>query len=93
MVGPRLLARDVGSQVPAQAPGGRSGGIQLRYLQPTGAITELGISPELFVKTEVPDDYDTIGVGIDLSAGMSKENDWTMFTLADDQGGRQVYVH
>jgi len=44
--------------------------------------TELGISPELFVRGEVPDTYDTIGVGIDLSAGMSERNDWTVFTLA-----------
>ena len=44
--------------------------------------TELGISPDLFVKGEVPDTYDMVGVGIDLSAGMSERNDWTVFTLA-----------
>ena len=62
-----------------------------QYLNQPVRSTELGISPELFVKTEVPDDYDTIGVGIDLSAGMSERNDWTVFTLAgrvDDK----VYV-
>ena len=62
-----------------------------QYLNQPVRSTELGISPELFVKAEVPDDYDTIGVGIDLSAGMSERNDWTVFTLAgrvDDK----VYV-
>lgn len=44
--------------------------------------TELGISPELFIKGEIPETYDMIGVGIDLSAGISERNDWTVFTLA-----------
>ena len=62
-----------------------------QYLNQPVRSTELGISPELFVKAEVPDEYDTIGVGIDLSAGMSERNDWTVFTLVgrvDDK----VYV-
>jgi phage terminase large subunit-like protein len=53
-----------------------------QYLNQPVRSTELGISPELFVKGEVPDVYDTIGVGIDLSAGLSERNDWTVFTLA-----------
>ena len=44
--------------------------------------TELGVSPELFIRGEVPTEYDTIGVGIDLSAGMGERNDWTVMTLA-----------
>ncbi len=53
-----------------------------QYLNQPVRTTELGISPDLFVKGEVPDNYDTIGVGIDLSAGMTERNDWTVFTLA-----------
>jgi len=53
-----------------------------QYLNQPVRSTELGISPELFVRGEVPDTYDMIGVGIDLSAGMSERNDWTVFTLA-----------
>jgi phage terminase large subunit-like protein len=53
-----------------------------QYLNQPVRSTELGISPELFIKGEVPDTYDTVGVGIDLSAGMSERNDWTVFTLA-----------
>jgi len=48
--------------------------------------TELGVSPELFIKGEVPETYDMIGVGIDLSAGISERNDYTVFTLAGDWG-------
>ena len=53
-----------------------------QYLNQPVRTTELGISPDLFVKGEVPDTYDMVGVGIDLSAGMSERNDWTVFTLA-----------
>ncbi|HAX05567.1 MAG TPA: hypothetical protein DCX77_07810, partial [Acidimicrobiaceae bacterium] len=62
-----------------------------QYLNQPVRSKELGISPELFVKGEVPDVYDVVGVGIDLSAGMTERNDWTVFTLAgrvDDK----VYV-
>ena len=62
-----------------------------QYLNQPIKTTELGISPELFVKGEVPDDYDVIGVGIDLSAGMSERNDWTVFTLAGRKEDK-VYV-
>lgn len=62
-----------------------------QYLNRPIKTTELGISPELFVKGEVPDDYDIVGVGIDLSAGMSERNDWTVFTLAGRVGDK-VYI-
>lgn len=53
-----------------------------QYLNQPIRSTELGVSPELFVRGEVPDVYDAIGVGIDLSAGLKERNDWTVFTLA-----------
>ena len=62
-----------------------------QYLNQPVRTTELGISPDLFVKGEVPDTYDMIGVGIDLSAGMSERNDWTGFTLAGRVGDK-VYI-
>jgi len=62
-----------------------------QYLNQPVRTTELGISPELFVKGEVPDTYDTIGVGIDLSAGMTERNDWTVFTLAG-RVDEKVYI-
>ena len=62
-----------------------------QYLNQPVRTTELGISPDLFVKGEVPDSYDMIGVGIDLSAGMSERNDWTVFTLAGRVGDK-IYI-
>ena len=53
-----------------------------QYLNQPVKTTELGLSPELFITGEVPDQYDTIGVGIDLSAGMGERNDYTVFVLA-----------
>lgn len=53
-----------------------------QYLNQPIKSAELGVSPELFVKGEVPDVFDMVGVGIDLSAGMGERNDWTVFTLA-----------
>jgi hypothetical protein len=58
-----------------------------QYLNTAVRNADVGISPELIVKGEVPDDYDCIGVGIDLSAGLSQKNDWTVFTLGGIKDG------
>lgn len=50
--------------------------------------TELGVSPELFIKGDIPESFDAIGVGIDLSAGLAERNDWTVFTLAGRDGDK-----
>ena len=55
-----------------------------QYLNTAVKSTDVGISPELIVKAEVPEDYDCLGVGIDLSAGLREKNDWTVMVL----GGR-----
>jgi phage terminase large subunit-like protein len=39
---------------------------------------------ELFVKGQIPDTFDQIGVGIDLSSGLRERNDYSVFML----GGR-----
>lgn len=59
-----------------------------QYLNKAVRSTELGISPELFVKGEVPDTFDLVGVGIDLSAGLGERNDWTVFVLAGRLGDK-----
>ena len=59
-----------------------------QYLNQPIKSTELGVSPELFVKGEIPDEFDMVGVGIDLSAGMGERNDWTVFTLAGRLGDK-----
>jgi len=62
-----------------------------QYLNTAVRSTEVGISPELIVKSEVPDEYDCIGVGIDLSAGLSEKNDWTVMTLGGIKEGK-IYM-
>ena len=41
-----------------------------QYLNTAVRNADVGISPELIVKGVVPEDYDCLGVGIDLSAGL-----------------------
>ena len=62
-----------------------------QYLNTAVKSTEVGISPELIIKGEVPEDYDCLGVGIDLSAGLKEKNDWTVFTLAGIKDGK-IYL-
>jgi phage terminase large subunit-like protein len=53
-----------------------------QYLNKPVSTTELGISPSLFRTGEMPEVFDAIGVGLDLSAGMTERHDWTVLTLA-----------
>lgn len=59
-----------------------------QYLNKPVSTTELGISPSLFRKAVVPEHYDQIGVGLDLSAGLTERHDWTVFTLAGRLGDK-----
>jgi len=45
---------------------------------------ELSLAPELIVKAEISTEFDTLGIGIDLSAGVKEKNDYTVMIL----GGR-----
>jgi Terminase RNaseH-like domain len=46
--------------------------------------SELSISPDLIVKGQIPTDFDALGIGVDLSAGIRERNDYTVMVL----GGR-----
>lgn len=46
--------------------------------------SELSLSPELIVKGNIATEFDTLGVGVDLSAGVREKNDYTVFVM----GGR-----
>lgn len=59
-----------------------------QYLNKPVSTTELGISPGLFRLADLPEVYDEIGVGIDLSAGITERHDWTVFTLAGRLGDK-----
>ena len=62
-----------------------------QYLNTAVKTTDVGISPDLIIRSEVPEDYDCLGVGIDLSAGLSEKNDWTVMTLGGIKEGK-VYL-
>lgn len=59
-------------------------GFAYQYLNKAVPDSELGISPALFVKCQIPDVFDEIGVSIDFSSGLKERNDFTVFML----GGR-----
>ena len=46
--------------------------------------SELSLSPDLIVKGPIATQFDTLGVGVDLSAGVREKNDYTVFVM----GGR-----
>jgi len=60
--------------------------VNFSYQYQNQAVTsnELGMPRELFVKGQIPDTFDQIGVGIDLSSGTKERNDYSVFML----GGR-----
>ena len=53
-----------------------------QYLNTAVKSSEVGISPDLIIKSVIPEDYDCLGVGIDLSAGLKEKNDWTVLPWA-----------
>jgi hypothetical protein len=46
--------------------------------------SELSLSPDLIVKGTISTEFDSLGVGVDLSAGVREQNDYTVFVM----GGR-----
>ena len=46
--------------------------------------SEMSISPDLIIKGQIPTEFDSLGVGVDLSAGIKERNDYTVFVM----GGR-----
>jgi len=55
-----------------------------QYMNQIVRQNELSLAPELLVKAEIATEFDTLGVGVDLSAGTKEKNDYTVFVL----GGR-----
>ena len=55
-----------------------------QYMNKVVRQNELSLAPELIVKAEISTEFDTLGVGVDLSAGVREKNDYTVMVL----GGR-----
>lgn len=52
---------------------------------------EMSISPNLIIKGQIPTEFDSIGVGVDLSAGIRERNDYTVFVMGGRVGDK-VYI-
>ena len=63
-----------------------------QYMNKAVRATELGVSPELFIKGQIPDSFDEIGVGMDLSAGLGERNDYTVFMLGGRDGDKGYII-
>lgn len=59
-----------------------------QYMNQVVRQNELSLAPELLVKAEIATEFDTIGVGIDLSAGTKEKNDYTVMVLGGRIGDR-----
>jgi hypothetical protein len=55
-----------------------------QYMNQIVRQNELSLAPELLVKAEIATEFDCLGVGVDLSAGVKEKNDYTVMVL----GGR-----
>ena len=55
-----------------------------QYMNQIVRQNELSLAPELIVKAEISTEFDTLGIGVDLSAGVKERNDYTVMVL----GGR-----
>ena len=55
-----------------------------QYQNQIAQTSELSLSPELIVKGQISTEFDALGIGIDLSAGIRERNDYTAIVL----GGR-----
>jgi len=62
-----------------------------QYMNQIVRQNELSLSPELLVKAEIATEFDALGIGVDLSAGVKEKNDYTVMIL----GGRigdQIHI-
>jgi phage terminase large subunit-like protein len=55
-----------------------------QYMNQIVRQNELSLAPELIVKAEISTEFDALGIGVDLSAGIKEKNDYTVMIL----GGR-----
>jgi phage terminase large subunit-like protein len=59
-----------------------------QYMNQVVRQNELSLAPELIVKAEISTEFDTLGVGVDLSAGTKEKNDYTVMVLGGRIGDR-----
>jgi len=77
---PEMWSLDYLKEKKRQAPVAFS----FQYMNQIVRQGELSLAPELIVKAEISTEFDTLGIGVDLSAGIKEKNDYTVMIL----GGR-----
>lgn len=83
---PEMWSLDYLKEKKRQAPVAFS----FQYMNQVIRQNELSLAPELIIKAEISTEFDTLGVGVDLSAGTKEKNDYTVMVL----GGRiQDRIH
>ena len=59
-----------------------------QYMNQIVRQNELSLAPELIVKAEIATEFDALGIGVDLSAGIKEKNDYTVMILGGRIGDR-----
>ena len=84
---PEMWSLDYLKEKKRQAPVAFS----FQYMNQIVRQNELSLTPELIVKAEIATEFDALGIGVDLSAGIKEKNDYTVMVL----GGRigdQIHI-
>jgi hypothetical protein len=53
--------------------------------------SDMSVSPDLIIKGQIPTQFDCLGVGVDLSAGIRERNDYTVFVMGGRVGDK-IYI-
>lgn len=59
-----------------------------QYMNQIVRQSEISMAPELLIKGEIATEFDCLGMGVDLSSGLSERNDYTVFMLGGRLGER-----
>lgn len=59
-----------------------------QYQNQVVRTSELSLSPDLIVKGSIATEFDSLGVGVDLSAGVRERNDYTVFVMGGRANGK-----
>lgn len=59
-----------------------------QYQNQVVQTSELSLTPDLIVKGSIATQFDCVGVGVDLSAGVKEKNDYTVFVMGGRVGNK-----
>jgi hypothetical protein len=62
-----------------------------QYMNQVVRQDELSLPPEFIIKAEIATEFDTLGIGVDLSAGNKDKNDYTVFVIGG-RIGNQIHI-